>query len=162
VKGKVAIVAFVLILIIGWNIIQLYAYRNVSFDVRFSGFKINWFLFIPSGVTIYFTIVAHNPSFVSIYIPNINGRIYLEDIFIDNFYIEERRVPAGGAVSQAFSITASVETLPALGKALGSIVSRGYATIRIDGDARIRLSLLPIIEIAYYVTVHFSKTTTVP
>jgi len=163
-KSKVAVVAVVILFLftlIVWNIAQFQAYASASFDVRISRFEINWFLFIPKGVTVYFTVEVYNPSFVNIYIPSIYGRVYLEDILIDDFYIGERRVPPGRSVSQTFSITVSVDDLPALGNALGSIISRGYATVRVDGDARIKLSLLPIIEIPYYITMHFSETRTI-
>jgi len=158
--GKAVIIILILMIAI-WNSLQLYAYRSASFNIEFTSFEINYIFLIPSGVALHFTLSVQNPSFIDIYIPQIDGEIYLEGIFVDDFHIDERRVPAGGVITQSLYITVSIEDLPALGQAIFSILDKGYADVRIDGNARLRLSLLPFIEVPYYIPIHFSRSETI-
>lgn len=150
-----------ILIIIGWNGAQLLAYNSLSFELAVADISISYFLLVPAGVTIHFTLTVRNPSPIDVYIPSIDGTVYLENILIDEFHIPERKVPAGGSSSRSFSITISVEDLPALARVVSAILTEGHARVTIEGDARLRMSLVPVVEIPYYLTVPFSESRTV-
>ena len=159
--GKAIVVLIILVVVLGlvtWNVLELQAYRSATFEVKLTSFEINYILLIPYEAILNFTVAVHNPSSIDIYIPRIDGNVYIEDVFIDDFQIKEKRVPAGETITQSFSITISLEDYPSLWKALYEmLLGKRFVEGVVNGTARLRLSLLPVIEIPYYISLHFSE-----
>jgi|GEM_PF-5312873 predicted nucleic acid-binding Zn ribbon protein len=152
---KGLILSIVILTILIWNAIQLWVFYSLSFNFYISDFSVNTLLMLPTGVSLQYTIEAYNPTGIGVYIPEINGNVYLEGVYVDDFVINEQYVFPHGFAYQDLWIDVDVNDLPAITSALKSILTKGSVTVTIYGDARVRLSLLPLVEIPYYVHIPF-------
>lgn len=152
------LLALIILGVVIWNVGQFMAYRDTSFDISLKGADVDYALLFPTSITLDLELEVRNPSTsYALYIPEIDGEIYLEESFIDDFHISGKRIPPGGSSSSPFSVSVSLDDIPALGKGAIGLLNSGSARIRVKGDAQVRFSLLPIIEIPYYIPTPFDE-----
>ncbi|MDQ1279679.1 MAG: hypothetical protein QG670_941 [Thermoproteota archaeon] len=163
-KKAFTIILVLIIVVIGWNIFQLYSLTQVKVNYSFSKIEITYGRFLLTGLNLSITLQVTNPSPLSILVPDIDYTIYLGGQMLTSGHIT-----GGGALSSGSATLIQIplsfssgQLDPALISVLNQYISTHTITTLVTGNAYPRISLIPILPVYYTFSIPFSITKTVP